>query len=99
MAKNKDDLMEPGVALRHLADHMAWSWYQQLADEHDGLGHINDLWRSMYRDMEALTCLMKFISDHDRREGLGCDFRPIPGFPQYGSRKDEEESSEAIRKE
>lgn len=75
----------PATALRQLASHMAVDWADMLgADPNCGLGHLNDLWKAMYEDMEALTCLMKFISDHDSEAGLGCDFRPILGFPHYG---------------
>lgn len=83
--------INPALALRYLVDNTGMKWSTMMREGCDGMGHINDLWRIMYRDMEAIVCLEKFIADHDPEASQGCDFRPVIGFPQYGSPKEEDE--------
>lgn len=87
MARKSNELMNASAALRVLVDSVGLKWLDALSDEHDGLGHIHDLWNMMYEDMEAIVCLEKYIADNED-DVTGSDFRPVPGFEKYGSGHD-----------
>ena len=65
MARKSNELMNASVALRVLVDSVGLKWLDALSDEHDGFGHIHDLWNMMYEDMEAIVCLEKYIADNE----------------------------------
>lgn len=79
--KRKNEPLEASLALRVLADAVGLKWKRMLMDECDGLGHIHDMWCTMYHDMDAIVCLERYITEH---EGIcGCDFGIPSGFDKY----------------
>lgn len=82
MKSRPNEIVEPSIALRHLADSVGTKWRRMLNDDCTGLGHIHDLWHEMYQDMECIVSLEKFICDNTDGSS-GVDFLPTIGFPQY----------------
>lgn len=77
----KSEPMDASIALRILADAVGQKWKRMLMDESGDLGHIHDMWNTMYKDMDAIVCLEKYIVQHEGN--CGCKF-PIPrGFEKY----------------
>ena len=94
MKSKPNETVKPEVALRHLADAIGYKWKRMLIEDCSGLGHIHDMWRDMYNDMECIVSLEKFICDNTDG-ACGVDFLPTIGFPQY---KVEKLDIEEVRK-
>lgn len=82
MKKSGNNNINADIALRRLADCVGKKWYRMLAEDCSGLGHIHDLWNEMYRDMESIVVLEKYIVSHSD-EVSGVDFGDVVGFIQY----------------